>query len=118
LKNINHKIYGCAFSNIDIVNEKHLGSKVFLNINVICAVLWELLVRKKKREELENEIQRNISEFDVSQVCQMLRLRRKRCGVYHLFYSRLVEFLKANLDQLSFQKSLRRIGYLSFATSI
>jgi hypothetical protein len=48
LKNINHKIYGCAFSNIDIVNEKHLGSKVFLNINVICAVLWELLVRKKK----------------------------------------------------------------------
>jgi hypothetical protein len=70
------------------------------------------------REELENEIQPNISEFDVSQVCQMLRLRRKRCGVYHLFYSRLVEFFKANLDQLSFQKSLRRIGYLSFATSI
>jgi hypothetical protein len=34
LKNINHKIYGCAFSNIDIINEKHLGLKSIFKYRV------------------------------------------------------------------------------------
>jgi hypothetical protein len=57
LKNINDKIYGCAFSNINIINEKHLGFKSIFKYKCnMCGIVGTFSTEKENINIQVNEL--------------------------------------------------------------